>query len=990
MAKKIRRLIAALLCITSVITVCLPSAPSYASTKVGDYEMDGGTLIKYTGTDDVITLPNTVQTIGKDAFSGNEHLIKVIMPDSVRKIDFAAFENCKNLIQAVIPESVRAIGSSAFSGCEQLQYVNIPAKCETIGSAAFAKCGKLANIEVSPGNKSYVCVDGVLYTKDGSKVLQYLAGRTRASYNMPSTVNSIEEYAFWGAPQLADISLSSKLKEIPEYAFANCSGLTNVVLPYNVESLMAYSFSDCYNLRNVTLPDSVGYVDEKAFYLTNNVTVNYYDSDEARKKVEAAGVSEENFADYIGSVSSNSYDISVTGSAGEKTYLNQMPYVSSMTPDYSDNKVQGELASSKIVGGSAMLMIPRDVRVRGFDIDTAETEDGTPYIFSEGTGGDYSIINGTLAKYRGKNEDVSLPSGIRRIGNRAFYKNGDLKDIVIPQGLGSIGDFAFARSGIEKVSIPEGTTDIGYAAFYNCTGLKEVSIPGSVNRIELGAFDGTQWLNKMLNSSDGSDFLVVGDGILLGYKGSSGNVSIPAGVKSIAPGCFRGNTAVTSVSLPQGLITVGEDAFNGCKALKSISFPDTVTDIEDRAFKDCAFDQVIIPGSVKRIGLGAFDRSSLPEESYDEKGAVVFLGNELPEVTYKNTATRLSASDLRHLPFEGYDNAVVGSDTEITENSILSPYTYGFRGQVYTITSDQDADSGTLRLIQSDSDKVDENGNVTIDPHVVINDKKYIMTGVSAGAFEPYSDMHRLTDKQVNGVDIAGNTSPELKSMLVSVNSQIAASDKGSAPEHTEDGSVILNASMDPALSPDKDVPFAAISDSSGDLEISITDASDKAGECRNAFFDRYGTADVQMAALDISMHDRVTGLPITRLSGRKVDMEIPIPSALLTAPNIAVGAINDNGMLEEISSEIVSHGGNDKIRFVAPHFSTYVFYVKPEQTVIQSTENMQNMAPNTQNAVLRTLNRNVGAVQIKWYLAVIMISMAAILFLYKGKKACT
>lgn len=989
MAIKIRRLIAVLLCITAVLTMCIPPSQPYASVQVGNFEMDGNTLVRYTGTDNVLTLPNTVRNIGKEAFAGNEHLLKVIIPDSVRNIDFAAFENCKNLMQAVIPESVRAIGSSAFSGCEQLQYVNIPSKCESIGSAAFAKCPKLANIDVSSANPAYTCVDGVLYTGDGMKVVQYLAGRTKASYNMPSTVEQIEEYAFWGAPQLADISLSSKLKEIPEYAFANCPGLTNVVLPYNVESLMPYSFSDCYNLKNVVVPDSVGYIDEKAFYLTNNVTVNYYDSDEARRKVEEAGLPEENFEQYIGSVSSNSYEVSVSGAAGEKTYLNQMPYVSSMTPDYSDNKIPGELASGKIVGGEAMLMLPRNVRVRGADLNMAENEDGTPYTFTDaGPGTDQSIVGGTLAKYRKKEEKVSLPSGIRKIGNRCFYRNDSIKEIVMPEGLTGIGDFAFARSGIENVTIPEGTTDIGYAAFYNCPGLKDVSIPNTVKRIELGAFDGTPWINRQLNKTDGSDFLIVGDGILLKYKGSGGSVAVPNGIKTIAPGCFMGNNNITGLTLPQGLVTIGEDAFNGCKGLKDVSIPDTVTDIEDRAFKDCTLEQVIIPAGVKRIGLGAFDRSELPEESIDRKGAVVFLGSELPRVSYKNTATRLSAQNLRKLPFEGFDNAVIGSDVDIAADSILSPEKYGFRGQVYSISSDQDAESGTLRLIQSDSDITDGEGNVTIDPHVVINDKKYIMTGVSAGAFEPYDDPKAWTDADIKGIKINGNTSPELNTMMNSISSRIAALPETDKPGQTQEGSFLLSVNMDQSLSPDKEAPVAAISEKPGNFSINITDASDKMGECRYAMMDRYGTSDVSMAAIDISMKDNKTGVPVKRLSGRKVDMEIPIPGQLITAPVISVGAINDNGQLEEISSEITGHGGNDKIRFVAPHFSIYVFYVKPEQTIIQSNENAENMTVPKQNAVIRTLNKDVMNVQIKWYVGIILFSSAAILFLYRGRKS--
>lgn len=986
MGRKIRRFIAILLCVTSVMILCMPSESSYASVQVGDYEIDGDTLIKYTGTGDMITLPNTIRKIGKDAFSGNTSLLKVIIPDSVRDIDFAAFENCTGLMQVVIPESVKSIGSSAFSGCEQLQYINIPSKCRQIGSAAFAKCGKLATVSVSPGNDTYVCVDGVLYSKDGKKVIQYLAGRTRSSYNMPSTVESIEEYSFWGAGQLADLSLSSKLKEIPEYAFANCSGLNNVVLPYNVESLMAYSFSDCYNLRNVIIPDSVGYVDEKAFYLTDNVTVNYYDSDEARKNVEAAGVPEEDFAEYIGSVSSNSYDISVSGSAGEKTYINQAPYVNTTAPDYTENKTAGELASGKIVGGNAMIMLPRNVHVYGFDIERAENEDGTPYIFNDiGAQGDYSIINGILAKSKGNDVSVTVPSGIKKIGNRTFYKKGSLKEVNLPSGIDSIGDFAFARSGIERIEIPEGTNDIGYAAFYNCGELKDVSIPDSVERIELGAFEGTPWLNKKLNSPDG-DYLVVGDGILLGYGGNGGSISIPNGVKTIAPGCFRGNTDITGVILPQGLKIIGEDAFDGCRGLTQITLPDSVTDIEDRAFKDCSLKQVIIPENVQRIGLAAFDCRSADEGETIGSGAVVFLGRELPRVSYKNTATRLSAKELRKPSLSGFDNVIIGSDTEITEDSILSESQYGFRGQVYSISSDSDDDSGTLRLIRSASDRVDAEGNVTIDPHVVINDKRYIMTGVSAGAFEPYYDIRKWTDKNVNRISIAGNTSRELNTMLKSINEKIAGAESR-AQDGSDDGKKEIKVNMDPSLSPDKEAPLAAISGTDGNFRIDISDASHKSGECLSAFADRYGSTDILAAPLDISMYDETTGLPITRLSGCKVDIELPIPGLLTTAPDISVGAINDNGVLQEISSEIVSGGRNDKIRFVAPHFSTYVFYVKPEQTAVLSTQMTENMAPNKQSAVIRTLNRRVGVVEIKWYIAVILLSMAAILFLYKGKR---
>ncbi|MBR6487242.1 MAG: leucine-rich repeat domain-containing protein [Lachnospiraceae bacterium] len=987
MGRRIRRLIAVLLCIASIIILVVPSGKSYASTIVGDYEMDGSTLVKYNGKDDIITLPNTVQTIGKDAFSGNDQLVKVTMPDSVRTIDFAAFEDCTSLMQVVIPESVRVIGSSAFSGCEQLQYVNIPSKCEQIGSAAFAKCLKLTSLNVSPANSSYVCVDGVLYTSDGRKLVQYLAGRTKSSYNMPSGTESIEEYAFWGAPLLTDISLSPRLKEIPEYAFANCSGLNNVVIPYNVESLMAYSFSDCYNLKNVTVPDSVGYIDEKAFYLTADVKVNYYDSDKAREKAETSGVLNESFSDYVAGVSDDNagiYDTNdshIVASADEKEYINSLPYVSSMTPDYSDNKIPGELASAKIVGGEAMLLMPRDVRVRGFDPGVAESEDGVPYEYSLGNMDDsFIILNGTAAEYNGDEQNVSIPQGVKRIGNRVFYKESSISSVTLPMGLESIGDFAFARASLETVSIPEGVKEIGYAAFYNCEGLKEVSIPSSVERIELGAFDGTEWLSAVTTNS-GTDFITVGNGILLKYTGNGGSVKVPDGIKVIAPGSFQGNTGITDVFLPDGVTTVGEDAFNGCSGLRDVSLPGTVTDIEDRAFKDCSLKNVIIPASVAHIGLGAFER----QEDDDGAGdAVIFTGGVLPSVSYKNTATRLSAASLRTMPFAGYKNAIIGSDVSIDDRSILSPSQFGFRGQVYTMTGSDTEAGGTLKLIQADSEADPETGQAVIDPHVTVNGEPYIMTGVSESAFDPYLNVYDWSDKRIDSVVISGNTSPELDSALDKVNVGLKGQSMPDKVKPSEDGSVYIRVNMDESISPDKDEPHASITGESGSYHMVVTGSDEATVAGMAALASRYGITDgIICVPLNISLYDDRTGLPLRRLSGRKVDMELPIPTELTMQGNIMVAALDDNGMINEISSEIVNHGGNDKIRFVASHFSTYIFYSGIREEEILSEE---SMAANTQSVVIRTLNRNVGIMSVKWYIAVILLSMAAILILYKGK----
>lgn len=137
----------------------------------------------------------------------------------------------------------------------------------------------------------------------------------------------------------------------------------------------------------------------------------------------------------------------------------------------------------------------------------------------------------------------------------AFYRESQLRDFEFPEGITSIDKFAFARSGLNSITIPEGVTTIGYSAFYHCDSLSDVMIPKSVTTIEENAFAYTPWLENWLaggedaeeeseEESDDSeaveadDFLIVGDGILLAYRGSETNPELPPEVKSVAPGAL--------------------------------------------------------------------------------------------------------------------------------------------------------------------------------------------------------------------------------------------------------------------------------------------------------------------------------------------------------------------------------------------------------------------------------------------------------------------
>lgn len=1010
MKRIIRRVIAILLCVTALILVFVPSPESYASTVRGDYEMDGSVIVKYLGNADRVTIPNMVTEIGKDAFADCASIVKVTIPDSVTTIGYQAFENCINLEEVVIPESVRVIDSSAFSGCVRLKKVNLPEKTKSLGSGVFAGCNSLSTVPIAGGNLYYVCRDGVIYNYDGTEVVQYLAGRPYTGYSMPGSIEKIREYAFWGASNLTDLIISSKVKTIPEYAFANCSGLTNVVLPYGVQSLMAYSFADCDSLRNISIPDSVGYIDVNAFASCKSAALQF--DGEVGTLTGTPAPSQTGTGTSTSTVSGNALQ---TDDSGDTVYTGDLPVSTrGNTTTAGPYDTIEDFGDTRIIGGQALVMMSRRPPVRGFDLEAAEEEDDVAesnYDNIRVTNfGDYYLVNGIYSEYSGGAENVAVPSGAERIGNRAFYQNENLKAVSIPDTVTSIGDFAFAKTGLTSVKIPETVTSIGYAAFYQCEKLADVDIPESVQTIELGAFDGSGWLNLWKYDPSGSSYLIVGDGILLAYKGGGGKISIPDGVKTIGPQCFYDNDLITGVIFPDSVLTIGEEAFDGCTNLKEVSLPNNLQRIEDRAFMNTGLTQAIIPISVRSIGVGAFDNSELhPMDS------VVFLGNDLPSVSYKPTAMRISGERLRTPSFNGVPSAIVSANADPRENgSVVSPESLGFRGQVYTIT-DSSSYPGELEL-KSALSEPDEEGQVVIDPHVYAGNRSYIMTNVSDLAFNNYDESNYYNGRLIwagralQDISIDGNESDALKNLLGGVYTT------EEEPELSDNNAIAVT--CDPSVFPTGNGASAVLPGSRENYILSVSSDDSTEDVFKDFIAQETGTTRMTLVPLDLSLRTMRGNINISKLGTGKLEVCIPVPQALSGKSGLYGAMLNDNYLYEPVALSEIVVDGVDCIRFVASHLSPFAVYSLERESegasVVQSvtgsttpetgeimgystgagtisvssSDNANYLSDNRMEVVVNTLNKKVGdTVEIKWFLIVILLCLGMILFLVKDKK---
>lgn len=86
-----------------------------------------------------VLLPNSLITIGKQAFKGCNKISSISIPNKVTDIGEGAFERCESLSNITIPNSVVSIQKDAFYNCTSLENVLIGNNVTDIGAAAFQK-----------------------------------------------------------------------------------------------------------------------------------------------------------------------------------------------------------------------------------------------------------------------------------------------------------------------------------------------------------------------------------------------------------------------------------------------------------------------------------------------------------------------------------------------------------------------------------------------------------------------------------------------------------------------------------------------------------------------------------------------------------------------------------------------------------------------------------------------------------------------------------
>ena len=147
--------------------------------------------------------------------------------------------------------------------------------------------------------------------------------------------------------------------------------------------------------------------------------------------------------------------------------------------------------------------------------------------------------------YQDSIKAVSLPDGLTRIGDNAFYSCSHLSDITIPASVKAIGKEAFYYClNLPALVIPDSVTDVGEGAFSSCQYLSEVTVGNGVRSIGDQAFEGCMNLKT---------------------------VCLGSSVERIGSGAFVMCKSLTDITIPESVTSIGDDAFGSCSSLSGVT-----------------------------------------------------------------------------------------------------------------------------------------------------------------------------------------------------------------------------------------------------------------------------------------------------------------------------------------------------------------------------------------------------------------------------------
>lgn len=469
MRKKLR-VSGALLIILAIFIMQLPVEPVEAASS-GSFVTEGMSLTSYKGNDKTVLIPSGVETIGKKAFENNRTMEKVILPGSLKRIGAYAFWGCDALTEISFGQGLTEVSDYAFTNCKGIKKVTIPSNISYIGIQAFAECVNLTDITI-PASVEYIhetafdgCSRLVIHCEEGTYASRYAKSFYRRQSEFAEYEDIPDNTPEYLPPEGNEVQEPEGNTDQPADA-GKLLGSTGVVGNHAVVFI---------NNQDPTVHQGIS-SREPEFDPQKHQPVKYrivdgrcvadqacYRNTELKEILLSEGIRE------IG-------EFSYARSGAERLVL----------PNGVEKIAYGAFYHCDSLAEVRLPETLETVEPKAFD-NTLWVKN-----FQNGKAdgrGDFLISGGVLVAYRGEQEEVLIPQGVRVIAAQCFQGCETIRKIVLPAGLKNIGEGAFENcSSLAEIVWNNSIERISDRAFAGCA-VKEVSLGASVKYLGVGAFD---------------------------------------------------------------------------------------------------------------------------------------------------------------------------------------------------------------------------------------------------------------------------------------------------------------------------------------------------------------------------------------------------------------------------------------------------------------------------------------------------------------------
>ncbi len=390
------------------------------------------------------------EVIEEDAFRSCRNLKTIAsFPSALRTVEKGAFIGCLNLESITFPEGLERIEEIVFSNCKSLKTVYLPSSLTYIGYSPFYRCESLEAVEVGEGNMTFCDVDGVLFSKDKTKIIEYPSAKLTTDFTLPTAVKTIERNAFEGAKNLKSVTLPEGLTTIGESAFDGCTTLGTISIPNSVKTIEKTALYGCEALRSITLGDGLEAIPERAFQ-------------------HCSSLESINIPKGVRSIDTTAF----WGCDSLKEF----------TVDVNNPYYKGEDGVLYSKDGATLCLVPCAYEEAAFTV-----KNGVKTVGEEALRDCVNL------------RTVYLPSGVSKISRSAFSGCKNLETIYLPSQLSVVEDYALYNcnslssvyyasdeTAFEKIDIAQGTGNswlLSARRYYNCplTVVGDVNFDSTVN-----------------------------------------------------------------------------------------------------------------------------------------------------------------------------------------------------------------------------------------------------------------------------------------------------------------------------------------------------------------------------------------------------------------------------------------------------------------------------------------------------------------------------